>query len=336
MLGRFADITIMMAVSFGIGNLLITMMGIAMTGQLAKVTLIPYAVIGAIVIPISFLSAFQESDGWFGIIVLLIFTPLGLAMKAFGWPRPPLVLGFILGGIIERNLQSAISAYGPLDLLTRPITLILLATTAVTIFFVVRSTRHSAVTMAALPAGVASALPAGAVPVGPPVAEQFSLSLRGPWKLEHWFTLFILLVVGWMVWEAFHWAPRARFMSLLVATPILFLTSFMLLFMRRSVTGEIMDIGLRSLDSVGAGKAALIIAGSIVLFLLGTATIGLAYTSIVYGFVFPLVMCEGKTAWIAAPISAFFVALMALGMLDYYMGVFWPDPVIWKWIAARF
>jgi TctA family transporter len=336
MLGRYADITIMMAVSFGIGNLLITMMGIAMTGQLAKVTLIPYAVIGAIIIPVSFLSAFQESDGWFGIIVLCIFTPLGLAMKSFGWPRPPLVLGFILGGIIERNLQSAISAYGPMDLLTRPITLVLLAVSAITIYLVIRSTKASDVVLASLPTGTAEVMSTVAAVEPAPVEQKFSLSMRGPWRLEHWFTLFIFLVASWAIWEASHWQPRARFMPLLVAVPIACLAGYMLLFMRRTVQGQIMDIGLRSLHSVGAAQAGLIIAGSIVLFLLGAATIGLQWASVVYGLIFPLVMCKGKTAWISSPISALFVALMAIGMLDIYMGVFWPEPVIWKWIARLF
>ncbi len=335
MLDRYADITIMLAVSFGIGNLLITMLGIVMTGQLAKVTLIPYVVIGAVIIPISFLSAFQESGGWFGILVLLAFTPIGLFMKAFGWPRPPLVLGFILGSIIEKNLQSAISAYGPLDLLTRPITLVLLATTAITIFFVLRSTKHTA-------AALAAAAPPASLDVVDEIAhasvhtpEHISLSLKGGWKLEHWFALFILLAVGWMVWDAFHWVDRARFMPLLVGIPILLLTAFQLLFMRRSVRGEIMDIGLQSLEADGAGRTGLFIALSIALYVLGMATIGLNYASILYAFLFTLALTTGKTRLISAPIAAACVALMSIGMLDYYMGVFWPDTVLWDWIAAR-
>ena len=64
-------------------------------------------------------------------------------------------------------------------------------------------------------------------------------------------------------------------------------------------------------------------------------TIGLLYTSILYAFIFPFAMCEGRMRWIAAPISAACVALMAFGMLDYYMGVFWPEPIIWNWISAH-
>ena len=332
MLGRYADITIMLAVSFGIGNLMITMLGLVLTAQLAKVTLIPYAVIGAIIIPISFLSAFQESTSGFGVLILMIFTPIGLAMKAFGWPRPPLILGFILGAIIERNLQSAISAYGPLDLLTRPITMILLALSAVTIYVLIRSERKTAAIKAAAEAAEAAAAAASSGAAAPVSAERRA---GGAWRLEHWFGLSLLLVLGWMMWEAFNWAPRARFMPLLVGVPAMALIVFYLVFKRRSITGQIMDIGLRSLETPGAAKTAGVIAISVVLFAIGTMTIGLLYTSILYAFIFPFAMCEGRMRWIAAPISAACVALMAFGMLDYYMGVFWPEPIIWNWISAH-
>jgi hypothetical protein len=37
---------------------------------------------------------------------------LGWGMKHFKWPRPPLVLGFILGGILERYMFISIERYG--------------------------------------------------------------------------------------------------------------------------------------------------------------------------------------------------------------------------------
>jgi hypothetical protein len=46
-------------------------------------------------------------------------------MKWFGWPRPPLVLGFILGPVIESNLWPAMQIWGVLGILSRPVTLAL-------------------------------------------------------------------------------------------------------------------------------------------------------------------------------------------------------------------
>ncbi|MFB3079465.1 MAG: tripartite tricarboxylate transporter permease, partial [Lysobacterales bacterium] len=138
MLSRHADITIMIVISFALANLMVTMLGLVMTGQLAKVTLIPYPLIGAAIIPISFLSAFQSSGHWSAIAIVMIFASIGLAMKWFKWPRPPMLLGFILGPIIERNLQVALAIYGPIGVITRPVTIVLLLAAVGTSYFFVR------------------------------------------------------------------------------------------------------------------------------------------------------------------------------------------------------
>lgn len=327
MLGQHADITIMLAVSFGIGNLIVTMIGMALTGQLAKLATVPYVAIAAVIIPLSFLSAFQASDGWTGIIVLLIFTPIGLAMKAFKWPRPPLMLGFILGSIIELNLQSALSAYGAIAFITRPITVALLLVTVAVVFILMRVNRDGTAT-AVVGTAPTSAAPAAAVARARTAASRFG----GPLRLEDLFALVILLVVGAAVWTAFSFPPRARFMPLLTGIPIILLLLFQLLFMRRSTSGEIMDIGLRSLTVPGAGKTALAVGAFLALFILLTATIGLPYASIAFAIVFPVVMCEGRMRWTTSAIAGAIVALVALVLLDYYMGVLWPEPVLVGWL----
>jgi TctA family transporter len=326
MLGRHADITIMLAVSFGIGNLLVTIIGMLLTGQLAKLTLVPYVVIGSVIIPLSFLSAFQGSDGWTGIIVLLAFTPIGLAMKAFKWPRPPLILGFILGSIIEQNLQSALSAYGAIALFTRPITLVLLSVTVVTVFVLLRFD-------GARPTPAI----AGSVGGSPGLIKRGrTLNYGGPWKLEHGFTLALLVIVGAASWMSLGFPPRARFLPLLTGVPIIALTLFQLVFMRRTASGEIMDIGLRSIAMPGSGRTAVIIAGFLAMQLLVAATFGLAYAVIAFAVAFPIAMSEGRMRWVASATAGVLVAIIALGLLDYYMSVLWPDAVLWDWISRGF
>jgi putative tricarboxylic transport membrane protein len=358
MLGRHADITIMLAVSFAIGNLLVTLIGLGLTGQLAKLTTIPYVVIGAIIIPVSFLSAFQESGGWFGILILLVFTPIGLAMKAFQWPRPPLILGFILGGVIESNLQSALSAYGIVGVLTRPITVALLLIALATVVLLLRLDSQSKPSGAAAGASerrravvrpgqlaVAAALPAGGSgDAGPslssrtgsrPARRRLASLPGGAWKLEHGFALLIVLIAGAVLWASLAFPPRARFLPLLASGTIMLLTLVHLLCLRKPGSGQIMDIGLRSLSVPGAGRYAMRIAGFIGLLMLLTATIGLKHASIAFAVLFPIVMMDGKARWIASAIGALLVALIAIGLLDYYMAVYWPDPVLWHWITGR-
>jgi TctA family transporter len=54
----------------------------------------------------------------------MFFSFLGWFMKRFSWPRPPLILGLVLSGIIENYLFISISRYGA-AWITRPIVLII-------------------------------------------------------------------------------------------------------------------------------------------------------------------------------------------------------------------
>jgi len=313
MLGRYADITIMLAVSFGIGNLLVTMIGLLLTGQLAKLTLIPYTVIGSVIIPLSFLSAYQASEGWSGIVVMLLFTPVGLAMKAFRWPRPPLILGFILGSIIEQNLQSALSAYGAIAFVTRPVTVALIAITVITVLILLRVEGK------------------GEAPK--PMVPRPAL-MSGAWKLEHAFAVVLLVLVLAALWTSLGFPARARFMPLLTGLPAAVLIVILVLFRRHAASGEIMDIGLRSLAVPGAGRTALVIAVFIVGLMIFGTTIGLQYAVILFAMAFPLAMGEGQMGWIASACAGLLVGLVSLALLDRVMGVLWPDPVLWQWISA--
>lgn len=59
-------------------------------------------------------------------IVALVFGLLGLVMKRYGYSRPALLLGFVLGSLFERYSLLSIKIYGPLFFL-RPIPLAMLA-----------------------------------------------------------------------------------------------------------------------------------------------------------------------------------------------------------------
>ena len=59
-------------------------------------------------------------------IVALAFGLLGLVMKRYGYSRPALLLGFVLGGLFENYFMLSIKIYGPLFFI-RPISLTLFA-----------------------------------------------------------------------------------------------------------------------------------------------------------------------------------------------------------------
>lgn len=138
-----ADIIGLIVISFALANLVTTMLALVITPQLMQVTRIPYAAIVGPILPIVVLGAYFSDLTLTVIPVVILFGGLGLVMKQFGWPRPPLVLGFILAATIEDNLWSAIGVYGVKGMLTRPITIALFVITVVVTVFLQRSMRKS-------------------------------------------------------------------------------------------------------------------------------------------------------------------------------------------------
>ena len=49
---------------------------------------------------------------WGDLYALLVFGVLGWMMKQHGWPRPPLMLGFVLGDLLERYMFISVELYG--------------------------------------------------------------------------------------------------------------------------------------------------------------------------------------------------------------------------------
>ena len=112
MLTKHLDITYSMVWSIAIANILGSGLCFLFSGQLAKVATLRYTLFMPGVLSLIYIGAFEASRNWGDVFSLMFFGMLGWAMKHFKWPRPPLVLGFILGGVIERYMFISIQRYG--------------------------------------------------------------------------------------------------------------------------------------------------------------------------------------------------------------------------------
>jgi TctA family transporter len=112
MLTKHLDLTYSMVWSIAIANILGSGLCFAFSGQLAKIATLRYTVFMPGVLSLIYIGAFEASRNWGDVFSLLFFGLLGWAMKHFRWPRPPLVLGFILGEVIERYMFISIERYG--------------------------------------------------------------------------------------------------------------------------------------------------------------------------------------------------------------------------------
>ncbi|MDI7259132.1 MAG: tripartite tricarboxylate transporter permease, partial [Thermodesulfobacteriota bacterium] len=84
----------------------------ALAKQLAKVATVPIQTLAPLVIIILVMGAFQATQSWGDLITLALLAILGWIMKETGFGRPPLIVGFVLGGLCERYLGLSIQRYG--------------------------------------------------------------------------------------------------------------------------------------------------------------------------------------------------------------------------------
>ena len=125
MLTRNLDVTYTIVWSVALANILGTGICFAFSDQFAKVATIRHSVIMPLILTVIVIGAFQGSRQWGDLYTLLGFGVLGWFMKRLGWPRPPLILGFVLGGIVERYLFISFMRYETAWLL-RPVVVVVL------------------------------------------------------------------------------------------------------------------------------------------------------------------------------------------------------------------
>lgn len=204
MLTENLDLTYSMIWSVGIANILGAGLCFAFSGQFARVAIIRYTLILPPILVFVFIGAFQASRNWGDLYVLLIFALIGWCMKILKWPRPPLILGFVLGGLIERYAFISTMRYGD-EWIVRPIVIVVLVCSAALFLFpLVKNMRSKK-------SGVVVA----------------NLRLKVPLtKVQEWVYLIALLVGVYVVWESSSWAQGAKIGPFWVGLAVIVFAAF--------------------------------------------------------------------------------------------------------------
>src|SRR5437667_287814 len=126
MLTKNLSITYAMVWSVALANILGAGLCYAFSPQFAKLATLRYSLILPAVLGIIYIGAFEATRQWGDLFTLLFFGLVGWIMKQFKWPRPPLILGVVLGDTIERYMFISIERWG-LTWMLRPVVLLLFA-----------------------------------------------------------------------------------------------------------------------------------------------------------------------------------------------------------------
>lgn len=125
MLDKHLSVTYAMVWSVALANIVGAGLCYAFSAQFARVATLRYTLILPSVLGIVYIGAFEAGRDWGDLYALFAFGALGWIMKQLRWPRPPLILGFVLGDIFERYLFVSVERYGT-EWLTRPLVVVLL------------------------------------------------------------------------------------------------------------------------------------------------------------------------------------------------------------------
>ncbi len=114
------DLMYLIVWSFAIASVLGAILCFGATPMLAKLTKVPFSVLGAGLLVIMFLGAYQEGGQLGDLWVMLILGVVGWIMKESGVPRAPFLIGFVLAIPMERYYYLTDSLYEGVSWMTRP------------------------------------------------------------------------------------------------------------------------------------------------------------------------------------------------------------------------
>lgn len=321
MLTQNLSLTYSMVWSIALANILGAGLCFAFSGQFAKIATLRYTLILPCILSVIFIGAFEGSRQWGDLYALILFGVLGWIMKQLKWPRPPMILGFVLGSVIERYSFISYDRYG-IDFLFRPVVLIMFAIAILALFLpLIRSILAKKIHL------------------------QTIVFRMTPSMI---FSAVLIAGVGLLLLQASAWLQKAQLLPMIVGIMTI---CFALL----SMTGEMFSSSRMTRDANGsvtssqAGhmdsqsdyddltnrqillRAAMFL-GWLICFLCSIAIIGIIPSSLI--FVTLYMRIEGQERWRLIFLFAIGLALFIFLLFDQVLSIPWPPTVIRDWFPA--
>jgi TctA family transporter len=125
-LARHMDLAFGLALILALGNIGSSALMFALSKPLVHVTRVPGRVLGPILLVLVLMGSYAAENNPYDVAFVFVFGALGVAMERLGYSRPALLLGFVLGAMIERYFHVSVQAHGAL-FFTRPVSLAIIA-----------------------------------------------------------------------------------------------------------------------------------------------------------------------------------------------------------------
>jgi putative tricarboxylic transport membrane protein len=125
--------------SMWIGNLMLVVLNVPLIGLWVKLLQVPYRLLFPAIMAFSAIGIFSVNNSSFEIYLTAAFGIFGFICVKLGFPAAPLLLGFVLGPMMEENLRRAmLMAGGDASVfLRRPLSLVFIIATALILLVMV-------------------------------------------------------------------------------------------------------------------------------------------------------------------------------------------------------
>jgi TctA family transporter len=128
-----------MIASMWIGNLMLVVLNLPLIGLWVRLLRVPYRLLYPAILLFSCIGVYSLNNNPFDVLLTAGFGLLGYVLMKLGCEPAPMLLGFVLGPLMEEYLRRAlrISRGDPTIFFTRPLSLALLAGAALLLFALV-------------------------------------------------------------------------------------------------------------------------------------------------------------------------------------------------------
>jgi putative tricarboxylic transport membrane protein len=139
-----------MVASMWIGNLMLVVINLPLIGIWVRLLKVPYRLLFPCIVVFSLIGIYTVNNSTTDVVLTALFALFGFLLVKFGLEPAPLVLGFILGPLMEENLRRSmvLSRGDPMIFVSRPLSLTLLVLAAAVVLLIAlpqfRKTRETA------------------------------------------------------------------------------------------------------------------------------------------------------------------------------------------------
>jgi putative tricarboxylic transport membrane protein len=114
--------------SMYLGNVLLLILNLPLIAIWVQILRVPYRILFPLILLFCLIGTFSVNNSIFDLFAMMLFGAVGYLMRKFKYEGAPLVLGFILGPMLETNLRQSLLLSGGsfLIFITRPISAVTL------------------------------------------------------------------------------------------------------------------------------------------------------------------------------------------------------------------